>query len=51
MGTYRVFGLGEKQLGGMMKLPEGAPTPPMWIYYTEVPDLDAALALAKSKDA
>ena len=34
-----------------MKIPQGAPMPPMWIYYTEVPDLDAALAKATTKKA
>ena len=29
MGMYRVFGLGERQLGGMMNLPKGAPMPPV----------------------
>lgn len=43
IGTYRVFGIGEKQLGGMMKTPKGAPMPPLWLYYTEVSDLDAAI--------
>jgi predicted enzyme related to lactoylglutathione lyase len=51
MGTYRVFGIGERQLGGMMTVPKGAPMPPMWLYYTEIPDLDAALARAKKKGA
>jgi predicted enzyme related to lactoylglutathione lyase len=51
MGTYRVFGIGERQLGGMMTVPKGAPMPPMWLYYAEVPDLDAALARATKKGA
>jgi len=51
IGTYRVFGLGEKQLGGMMTLPKGAPMPPMWIYYIETPDLEAAMARATQKGA
>lgn len=46
MGTYLIFGVGEKQLGGMMKKPEGAPMPTTWVYYTEVADLDAAVARA-----
>jgi predicted enzyme related to lactoylglutathione lyase len=46
MGTYRVFGIGEKQFGGMMTTPKGAPMPPMWIYYIETPDLDAAIGRA-----
>ncbi len=51
MGTYRVFGLGEKQMGGMMTIPKGTPMPTMWIYYTETSDLDAAIARAKKKGA
>jgi len=51
MGKYRIFGLGDRQMGGMMTIPKGAPMPPMWIYYTEVPDLEAALTRAKAKNA
>ncbi len=46
MGTYRVFGVGEKRLGGMMTTPKGAPMPPMWIYYASTSDLDAAIGRA-----
>ncbi len=46
MGTYRLFGIGEKQLGGMMTSPKGSPMPPMWVYYSETSDLDAAIARA-----
>jgi predicted enzyme related to lactoylglutathione lyase len=51
MGIYHVFGIGDKQMGGMMTMPKGSPTPPMWIYYTETSDLDAALARAKKRGA
>jgi predicted enzyme related to lactoylglutathione lyase len=51
MGTYRIFGVGDRQLGGMMTSPKDAPMPPMWIYYAEVPDLDGALARAKKMGA
>jgi uncharacterized protein len=51
MGTYRIFGIGDKQMGGMMTVPPGTPMPPMWIYYAETPDLDAALARAKKHQA
>jgi predicted enzyme related to lactoylglutathione lyase len=51
MGTYRVFGVGDKQMGGMMTIPKGAPMPPMWLYYIETPDLDAALARATKSGA
>lgn len=51
MGTYRVFGIGDKQMGGIMTTPKGNTTPPTWIYYTETPDLDAALERAKKRGA
>ena len=51
MGTYRVFGLGETQFGGMMTTPKGAPMPPAWLYYTETKDLDAAIARATKRGA
>jgi predicted enzyme related to lactoylglutathione lyase len=51
MGTYRVFGIGDKQMGGIMTTPKASPTPPMWIYYAETPDLDAAVTRAKKRGA
>jgi predicted enzyme related to lactoylglutathione lyase len=51
LGTYRVFGVGDKQLGGIMATPKGAPMPPMWIFYAETADLDAALARATQRGA
>jgi predicted enzyme related to lactoylglutathione lyase len=51
MGTYRVYGVRETQLGGMMTTPKGAPMPPMWIYYTETSDLDAAIGRATKRGA
>ena len=51
MGTYLIYGVGDKRLGGMMTTPKGAPMPPMWLYYTETSDLDAALARAKKRGA
>ena len=51
IGTYRIFGIGDKQMGGMMNIPKGAPMPPTWIYYTETSDLDAALERAKKRGA
>jgi predicted enzyme related to lactoylglutathione lyase len=50
-GTYVVFGVGDKRFGGMMTAPKGAPMPPMWIFYTETNDLDAAIARAQKKGA
>ena len=51
VGTYRIFGIGEKQLGGMMTVPKDAPMPTMWIYYAEVSELEAALARATGNGA
>ena len=49
MGTYRLFGLGEARLGGMMTTPKGAPMPPMWLFYASTSDLDAAIQRATRK--
>lgn len=46
MGTYRVFGVGETRLGGIMNLPAGARRPPAWLYYVNTGDLDAMVAKA-----
>jgi predicted enzyme related to lactoylglutathione lyase len=51
MGTYRVFGVGERRLGGMMTTPKEAPRPPMWMYYVTTRDLEAAIGRAKKKGA
>jgi predicted enzyme related to lactoylglutathione lyase len=49
VGTYLIFGLGETQLGGIMKQPAGMPMPPMWVYYTETKDLENAIGRATGK--
>ncbi|GEJ56545.1 VOC family protein [Anaeromyxobacter diazotrophicus] len=49
MGTYRIFGVGDRRLGGMMTTPKGAPPPPMWLYYASTSDLDAAIGRATRK--
>ena len=51
MGVYRVFGFGEKQVGGMMTAPKGMQMPPSWLYYTSTPDLEAAMKRATDKGA
>lgn len=52
MGTYYIFGQGDKQYGGMMNLtPEAGNMPPSWMYYINTDDLDAAMARATSKGA
>lgn len=49
MGTYRIFGVGETRIGGIMAAPKGAPT--AWLYYLSTRDLDAAIARAAAKGA
>jgi hypothetical protein len=54
MGTYLLFGFGDAQgerVGGMMKVPPEMPMPPMWLYYTEVDDLEAATRRAEGRGA
>jgi predicted enzyme related to lactoylglutathione lyase len=51
MGKYRIFGLGDQRLGGMMDIPKGQPMRPMWLFYAETKDLDAALKRATKKGA
>ncbi len=45
MGTYLLFGLGDKQLGGIFKRPPEMPVS-AWLYYIMVADVDAALQRA-----
>jgi predicted enzyme related to lactoylglutathione lyase len=51
MGTYRIFGLGDKQLGGMMRVPPGTPMPTAWMYYATVADVEAASGRATKQGA
>lgn len=51
LGTYRIFGLGDKPRGGMMTTPPGTPMPPMWLFYTATRDLEAAIKRATAKGA
>ena len=43
-GTYQMYGLGEKMLGGMYTKTADMPGPPAWRYYVSVADVDAAKA-------
>jgi predicted enzyme related to lactoylglutathione lyase len=43
MGTYQMFGVGDKTLGGMFPKPPTMPRA-FWLYYFNVPDIDAAIA-------
>jgi predicted enzyme related to lactoylglutathione lyase len=46
MGKYRIFGIGDQRLGGMMTTPNQTPSPPAWLYYVDTADLNAAIARA-----
>jgi predicted enzyme related to lactoylglutathione lyase len=46
VGTYRIFGRGERQWGGMFTATPDMKTPTAWLYYVNVDDLDATLARA-----
>lgn len=43
MGTYQLFATGGDPIGGMMNKPEGIPAP-VWQFYFNVPEADAAIA-------
>jgi predicted enzyme related to lactoylglutathione lyase len=49
MGKYRIYGIGDRRLGGMMTIPKGAPMPTTWIFYVSTSDLDAAIGRATRK--
>jgi len=51
MGNYRVFGLGDVRVGGIMTVPKGSKMPPMWGYYTQVSNLEVAIERATKRDA
>jgi len=42
MGTYQLFAAGGQAIGGMMNKPAAIPTP-VWLYYFNVPGIDAAI--------
>jgi predicted enzyme related to lactoylglutathione lyase len=47
MGTYQLFGTGDANVGGMMTKPPAVPVP-HWMYYFNVPAIDAAAARVTS---
>jgi uncharacterized protein len=49
MGKYRIFGVGDRRLGGMMTTPRGSPLPPTWLFYASTSDLEAAMGRATRK--
>ena len=46
-GTYQMYGMGEKMLGGMYNKSAEQPGPPAWLYYITIDDLDATVARVK----
>lgn len=48
-GTYQMYGLGDKTMGGMFNKPAEMPGPPMWLYYTVVSDVNKAAEKVKAK--
>ncbi len=51
MGTYYLYGQGDKQYGGMMTKSPDMPMPPSWIHYIQVDDADAAAKRATAMKA
>jgi len=50
-GEYHVLNQGERQIGGIMQIAEGAPHPPMWMPYVATDDVRAGCEKAKSLGA
>ncbi len=46
MGVYQLFAAGGEPIGGMMNKPDGIPSP-VWLFYFNVPEADAAVARVK----
>ena len=47
MGTYQLFSIGGQTIGGMFTKPPIVPVP-FWLYYFNVPDIDAAAEHVKA---
>lgn len=50
MGTYQIFNAGPDQMGGMLTKPAEVPSP-FWLFYINVPTLDAAVEKATARGA
>ena len=49
MGTYQLYGIGERRLGGIMKVPPGWESPrSAWVYYAMVAKLSASIDAVKA---
>lgn len=49
--VYSMFNNGDKEVGGMMTIPEGQNIPPHWMSYVYVEDLDASAKKAETLGA
>lgn len=47
-GVYRIFGVGDRMLGGMYDKPPEMPAPPHWLCYIRVPDVNEAVERVKA---
>jgi uncharacterized protein len=47
MGTYQLFSIGGRTIGGMFTKPPTVPVP-FWLYYFDVPDIDVAAERIKA---
>lgn len=48
MGTYQLYGIGTRMLGGMMNKPADMPAPPHWLYYFQVSEINSAVERVKA---
>ena len=48
---YRMWAVGDRTIGGMMKMPQDAPHPPHWMGHIGTPDVDATTARAEALGA
>jgi predicted enzyme related to lactoylglutathione lyase len=51
MGKYLIYGDASQDFGGMFTRGQNMPMAPLWFYYIQTTNLDAAVERAKSKDA
>ena len=51
MGKYLIYGDASQDFGGMFTRGQNMPQAPLWFYYIQTTNLDAAVERAKSKDA
>ncbi|HET6341767.1 MAG TPA: VOC family protein [Gemmatimonadota bacterium] len=49
MGTYQMYGQGDRTLGGMFDKSADMPGPPSWLYYTTVEDIDRTVEKVREK--